>query len=433
MKKKNCTRCGKEIEVRDLRIRYCEECKKEIEKIKADKYNSIQSKNNKQKAYNRAKEYIEKYITEKKYSLPYEFDKISPITSRQIIQSFRGKNWIDILKMFGKDNLLKEYIKEQYLNFVKETGLKSIKDFCQRKESNIPYQLIKGFGVREFLDYCGRKIYRNTDEDYKNNFLSVLIKYGRIPLYNEFLSNTKISMSNYIKHFEGKLYDEFIKKYVSELQYRKYLKLKMFHKASVGRQTCNIGKILLTDEQLKNGFIEIFESFKKEYGKFPSRRIFNKISKHEDGVYRKKYNLSWTEICKMYGYDITDRCSGEYIMLHKINKIMGYECFRQKTWEWLIGIKSYPLKVDGYYEKDNFVIEADGRQHEEPVLDFGGEETFKIQKANDKIKDKLIPQHGIKLIRISFSEDWFNEEYLKEKLIKNGINITNTENIEDVS
>lgn len=68
------------------------------------------------------------------------------------------------------------------------------------------------------------------------------------------------------------------------------------------------------------------------------------------------------------------------------------------------------LFFDFYLSDYNIAIECDGRQHENPIDYFGGEENFKEQKIRDKIKDDYCKNNNIKLIRISH-KDFKNNNY----------------------
>jgi very-short-patch-repair endonuclease len=90
----------------------------------------------------------------------------------------------------------------------------------------------------------------------------------------------------------------------------------------------------------------------------------------------------------------------------------------------LIGINNFPLFCDGYFKDFNLIIETDGVHHKKPVWKFGGYERFEIQQQNDKLKDQLTKENGIKLIRIDIDSDWHDINYLKKVLIENGIELT---------
>ena len=62
-----------------------------------------------------------------------------------------------------------------------------------------------------------------------------------------------------------------------------------------------------------------------------------------------------------------------------------------------------------------FLIEYDGEQHFKPIEVFGGEERFKEQRKNDKIKNKFCQLNNIPLIRIPYYTENINK-YLDDKI-----------------
>jgi len=95
---KLCLKCKKPIENENININYCVKCKTNI-----DKNNKMQSEKIKEKAYERAKYCINEYTKDNgKYLTPNGFNEISAITAKKIIQSFRGKTWVEILNYLIK-------------------------------------------------------------------------------------------------------------------------------------------------------------------------------------------------------------------------------------------------------------------------------------------------------------------------------------------
>lgn len=79
--------------------------------------------------------------------------------------------------------------------------------------------------------------------------------------------------------------------------------------------------------------------------------------------------------------------------------------------------------LDIYIPSVSVGIEYQGIQHYKPVERFGGEEHFKIQKANDRKKRKLCKDHGVQLIEWSYQEV-ITEENLRFILNKNKVGIS---------
>ena len=64
----------------------------------------------------------------------------------------------------------------------------------------------------------------------------------------------------------------------------------------------------------------------------------------------------------------------------------------------------HTLPFDFYLPEYGCLCEADGFQHEAPVVFFGGEEGLVIRQYHDKIKDNYCKEHNIPLIRISHTD-----------------------------
>ena len=87
----------------------------------------------------------------------------------------------------------------------------------------------------------------------------------------------------------------------------------------------------------------------------------------------------------------------KYLKEHNINYIGQYrfgDCVR----------KERDMPFDFYLPDLNVAIEYDGIQHYEPIVKFGGEEGFAELKLNDYYKTNYCAEHGIKLIRVPYTE-----------------------------
>ena len=113
------------------------------------------------------------------------------------------------------------------------------------------------------------------------------------------------------------------------------------------------------------------------------------------------------EICKYFNnpnlFD-TSRSSMEILIEQLLAEVIGRENFhREYTWEWLLSETGNHLYVDFYIPNINIVIEYDGRQHYEfSKFFYKTEEQFKRRQCLDELKEKLLLEHSIKLIRIPY-------------------------------
>lgn len=71
------------------------------------------------------------------------------------------------------------------------------------------------------------------------------------------------------------------------------------------------------------------------------------------------------------------------------------------------------LKIDAFFEKNNIALEYDGVFHELSINE--NFQSLEKRKENDKLKNKILKENGIKLIRISYKDN-INIKTLKEKI-----------------
>ena len=146
-----------------------------------------------------------------------------------------------------------------------------------------------------------------SEVDLENNFMNIIDTLGRVPSYTEFKKYTSISLTTYNNrlNFKGKVYDNVVKKYVSESEFIEYYKSKQNHKSEIGKITGSLSR-KYSDEEIETEFTKTFDEYISENGKCPSKRTFNTISSFDDSFYRKRMGrISWTDVCKNYGYDIS--------------------------------------------------------------------------------------------------------------------------------
>ena len=85
---------------------------------------------------------------------------------------------------------------------------------------------------------------------------------------------------------------------------------------------------------------------------------------------------------------------------------------RNKVLPWLKHKMS--LSLDFYLPEYKIAIECQGRQHFEPVFDFGGEKSFKESIERDKKKLILCKKHNVKLIY--YDSEHGHKNFLNEKV-----------------
>ena len=103
------------------------------------------------------------------------------------------------------------------------------------------------------------------------------------------------------------------------------------------------------------------------------------------------------------------------------NKIDFIPQCRNRILPWLKNKIS--LTLDFYLPQYKIGIECQGRQHFEPVLNFGGEKTFQETLKRDEIKLKLCKEHNIKMLY--YDSEHNHTEFLGEKVYNNENNLIN--------
>jgi len=413
----NCIQCNEPmIDVHSSK-KYCDICTR-------DRKNNGQLRRNKTKPISEFTDDILKsnfysVINEDRHLTPKGFDDVSEYNSYTYL-NYYNISWCEILKLFGKDNDLLDYIIKEFKIFMNKTNSKSIILFC-REHNYLSENIIRYYGNQIISELSGIRYAKKnyTVENLNNNFTSLINEIGRVPLFAEFKNISLISLSAYtsILNLKGDVYNQIVKMFSSELQYKEYINVRSEYKTKTSSRVANMNKIILSSDDLEIEFRKIFDNCFINTGVYPSTRLFDKLSKHDSSTYRKKLNMNWTNICKSYGYPTQQKQSifETYVLKH-MSIILNENYESQKVFPWLLGVNDFPLFCDGYFSKYNLIIEVDGMQHRKPIVKFGGEKSFKILQANDEVKNKLISEHEIKLLRIADNTNWHDVEYLRSRL-----------------
>lgn len=110
---------------------------------------------------------------------------------------------------------------------------------------------------------------------------------------------------------------------------------------------------------------------------------------------------------------------GTYCVL-KVSKILKQKPELEKTFDWLKNKK--PLYLDSYYPNLKLAIEFDGAFHFEEYKKYYKTAKYEQKQINDALKDKLCAEHGIKIIRIPYTQSLATPNLINF-LKQNNINI----------
>lgn len=127
--------------------------------------------------------------------------------------------------------------------------------------------------------------------------------------------------------------------------------------------------------------------------------------------------LERTQYCSKHCQMLSMFSSGEErIVVDLISELLSEQPETQFTFPWLQNITNRPMYLDAYFSSRCLAIEYDGKQHRKFMPFYHKtQKQFKELQARDRLKEKLLVSHGIKLLRISDLEPK-TREYLKSCL-----------------
>src|SRR5690606_16810689 len=134
----------------------------------------------------------------------------------------------------------------------------------------------------------------------------------------------------------------------------------------------------------------------------------NSLYKISDLKYRyekmvnRNFRALENKIRKDQGYDEVGSYYMEKLLYDKLkNEFPELSFYAQYSPPWL-----RPQRFDIYIANCNMAVEYHGEQHFRPIDFFGGEEGFKLRKKLDSVKREKCLQNGIRLVEISYEEDF---------------------------
>lgn len=119
------------------------------------------------------------------------------------------------------------------------------------------------------------------------------------------------------------------------------------------------------------------------------------------------YFKNTEELLTYYGIDANKRkgkSNGELLIID-ILKEFNILFEKEKTFPWLINTNGENLFVDFFFPDKNFALEYDGQQHYKFVEYFYKTQQNYINAINrDRLKESLLKEHNIPLVRISYKQ-----------------------------
>lgn len=148
----SCKVCRRNFETTHKYDIYCDNCKKELSNNSISR-NVLYSKKYmlKEKDYINNFKDIERYIKQDyKYLTKKQFNKISKIKTKTYV-SFYNKTWVEIITLYGYYDKLYDYIKSEFVKYLKETNNYNLHNFGMKHEY-ITYGLIKEFNKEKIKE-----------------------------------------------------------------------------------------------------------------------------------------------------------------------------------------------------------------------------------------------------------------------------------------
>lgn len=141
---------------------------------------------------------------------------------------------------------------------------------------------------------------------------------------------------------------------------------------------------------------------------------------------KRYHKIAWAEYKRVHGIKSRNFVQ-QKILIKTILRILGNtEFFEEAEFIWLKGSAGKPFKVDAYFPQFNLVVEYDGEQHFFPVR-WKGQSTresllqFNKQRERDVLKERLVRDRGLNLVRFNFKEPIDNVDYVRNRLAASSI------------
>lgn len=160
---------------------------------------------------------------------------------------------------------------------------------------------------------------------------------------------------------------------------------------------------LISDEQIK----EELTSINNNFGFVSIKLIDDYCSVSHPTIINRFGSIK--NICNELGLNSVNENNLSKLSIFAIgvvSSLLNEEPILEQTFDWLKNDKTgCNLWIDAYYPKYNLAIEVDGRQHYDRKDFFhNSSEDFDDYVYRDNVKTKLLNEHNIHLIRISYKD-----------------------------
>lgn len=305
---------------------------------------------------------------------------------------------------------LKNICKELSLNYIH--ALRSDREDIKQDFYNI-YETVGYINIETYLKHG-----KYSKQSIKTAFGSVnnLMKELGIPLNTSRMEDEETVLQD-IKNVCTKYNSTSTNVYRKYGQYSECVINRIFGKWENALMKLNLSPVhkMYGKEEIDRQVIAIFD----KYG-FISKSL---IDDECDFTYQalKPYYKNKNQLSKMLGVDnaFCDKSSSKARVIHLILYDLYDEIETEQTWDWLINDRTNKhMYVDFFIPSINTAIEFDGKQHFNYFERYHKTyEGFLNSVYRDKLKDRLLNENGIRLIRISY-KDKISKSYILNLLDK---------------
>ena len=151
---------------------------------------------------------------------------------------------------------------------------------------------------------------------------------------------------------------------------------------------------------------DVLEDVMYVYNKFGciSSNIYRKNGKYSQTITDRLFG-TWSNIMNILGIEKFQHTLISYgeDFIYNILKTNNIDFHTEFTFDWLLSDTGNNMYIDFYIPSKNVAIEYDGMQHYKYVeYIHHTEENFHKSQIRDRLKEELLLEHGIKLIRIKY-------------------------------
>ena len=283
--------------------------------------------------------------------------------------------------------------KQKYLKPLFESELKRIYAQFQNDDS------CKKFTLQYFFKYADKQLTIYFLKKIYGTFAKFTTAYGIQPFQHEYTKESILKRCFELYHKYGKFNSAIQRSHIPESAVNR-----LFGSFNNLLREMNL-PINCNKKLTKEEILSELSKLVKKYGILNKKIIEQECSISHPTILKYFGSLEnvYNELNIINNNSSKVSKSGTFCIL-QISTIIQENPIFEKQFKWLKH-KNY-LSLDGYFHNHKLAIEYDGPFHDEQFnKNFRSKMHYQKSKFNDNLKDKLCSKHGIKLIRIPYTEE----------------------------